>query len=279
MSSERGSEHRTAHGWSGRVFVGVGRALYLGPSADTTLHDHHAIQIAVGIDRKFQLRGGSGRPWESHDGIIIPSNQLHQFDGSGADLLSVYIEPESDDGRRIEPAEPTGHYHEVPQAALRELRAAVRDARRQPFGARLASQLYGETLLELGFRVCPGPDLDRRLQRAIRALRESPAGHRSVSDLSRSVGLSPRRFRDLFAEQIGMSCRRYVLWVRLYAAIRETAGGASLTQAALVAGFSDAAHLTRTFRRMFGIAPSAVSRSVSFFEETSSGRKPPGSAG
>jgi AraC-like DNA-binding protein len=35
-------------------------------------------------------------------------------------------------------------------------------------------------------------------------------------------------------------------------------GRAGLTQAALGAGFSNAAHLTRSFRRMVGIAPSAV---------------------
>lgn len=50
--------------------------------------------------------------------------------------------------------------------------------------------------------------------------------------------------------------------MRLQAAIRESAQGATLTHAACAAGFADAAHLTRTFRRMFGIAPSSVHRSI-----------------
>jgi AraC-like DNA-binding protein len=88
-----------------------------------------------------------------------------------------------------------------------------------------------------------------------------------VGEIAQRSGLSGRRFRDLFAGQVGMSCRRYLLWHRLYSALAELAGGASLSQAASAAGFSDAAHLTRTFKRMVGIVPSAIARSVTFMEE------------
>jgi AraC-like DNA-binding protein len=36
------------------------------------------------------------------------------------------------------------------------------------------------------------------------------------------------------------------------------AAGGSLTDAAHEAGFADSAHLSRTFRRMFGVAPSSL---------------------
>ena len=72
----------------------------------------------------------------------------------------------------------------------------------------------------------------------------------------------PSRFRHLFTAEMGVSCRQYLLWVRLYNAVRELASGMSLTEAAHSVGFADAAYLTRTFRRMFGIVPSAISRSV-----------------
>lgn len=41
-------------------------------------------------------------------------------------------------------------------------------------------------------------------------------------------------------------------------AVAATQRGAHLTQAALAAGFSDSAHLSRTFRSMFGLSPSLV---------------------
>ena len=41
-------------------------------------------------------------------------------------------------------------------------------------------------------------------------------------------------------------------------AVEAFAGGDSLTEAAHAAGFSDSAHFSRTFRRMFGLAAAAL---------------------
>lgn len=57
-----------------------------------------------------------------------------------------------------------------------------------------------------------------------------------------------------------MPFRRYVLWLRLRRAVREVAAGANLTEAAVSAGFSDSAHLSRVFRATFGLPPSALLR-------------------
>ena len=46
--------------------------------------------------------------------------------------------------------------------------------------------------------------------------------------------------------------RPYILWLRLQRAACDLTEGASVTSAAHHAGFSDGAHLTRTFRRMLG---------------------------
>ena len=72
------------------------------------------------------------------------------------------------------------------------------------------------------------------------------------------VGLSPGRTRHLFVQQTGLPFRTYLLWLRLNRAVELYAGGASLTEAAHAAGFSDSAHLSRTFHRMFGIAAASL---------------------
>ncbi|MFB9469704.1 helix-turn-helix domain-containing protein [Nonomuraea salmonea] len=50
--------------------------------------------------------------------------------------------------------------------------------------------------------------------------------------------------------------------MRLRLALYALADGATLTDAAHAAGFSDAPHLSRTIRRMMGDAPSVLSTGV-----------------
>jgi AraC family transcriptional regulator len=84
----------------------------------------------------------------------------------------------------------------------------------------------------------------------------SSAGRAHLEEIAR--GLSPGRFRHLFVAETGLPHRGYVLWLRLGRAVDVFAAGGSLTDAAHDAGFADSAHLSRTFRRMFGLAPSSL---------------------
>ena len=72
--------------------------------------------------------------------------------------------------------------------------------------------------------------------------------------------LSPSRFRHLFAEQTGMAFRPYLLWARVEAAVGAAMSGKSWTEAAQDWGCADSAHLSRTCRRMFGLAPTNLIR-------------------
>jgi len=80
----------------------------------------------------------------------------------------------------------------------------------------------------------------------------------SLAEVAAHVGLSNGRARHLFVEHTGMPFRTYRLWLRLMRAVELFAMGSSLTEAAHGAGFSDSSHLSRTFRRMFGIAADSL---------------------
>ena len=79
----------------------------------------------------------------------------------------------------------------------------------------------------------------------------------SLRVLAGIAGLSPSRFMHVFTQSMGMPLRSYILRLRVQRACRELVTGATVTSAAYSAGFSDAAHLTRTFRRMLGMTPTA----------------------
>ncbi|MCB1305242.1 MAG: helix-turn-helix transcriptional regulator, partial [Leptospiraceae bacterium] len=79
-----------------------------------------------------------------------------------------------------------------------------------------------------------------------------------VMELSANCGLSEHRFMHLFKEHVGIPVRRYILWARMQKAAFLLQDGGSLTDAAYGAGFSDSAHMSRTFKEMFGVSPSTV---------------------
>jgi AraC-like DNA-binding protein len=80
----------------------------------------------------------------------------------------------------------------------------------------------------------------------------------ALNELAEVANLSPGRFRHLFVDETGMTVRLYILWLRFERAWELIGDGSSLSSAAHGAGFSDAAHLSRTSRRMFGAPPVAI---------------------
>ena len=80
----------------------------------------------------------------------------------------------------------------------------------------------------------------------------------SLESLAERAGLSPSRFMHVFTESLGVPLRPYLLWLRLQHAAGRLLAGESATEAAHAAGFSDAAHLSRTFRRILGTTPREI---------------------
>ncbi|MNJ00369.1 DNA-binding transcriptional activator FeaR [compost metagenome] len=59
-----------------------------------------------------------------------------------------------------------------------------------------------------------------------------------------------------------MSIKRYALWTKVRRTVQQFTARRPLTDVALVSGFTDAAHMSRTFQRYFGLSPSFLSNQV-----------------
>jgi AraC family transcriptional regulator len=123
-------------------------------------------------------------------------------------------------------------------------------------------------LRETGIQICDRigghvrtTEPDRRVRQMIKWANDNLDNALGIKDAADGVGLSPSRASHLFVEETGLPFRTYVLWLRLVRATDAHAGGLSLTQAAQDAGFADSAHLSRTFRRMFGIPAASLEMS------------------
>jgi transcriptional regulator GlxA family with amidase domain len=99
-----------------------------------------------------------------------------------------------------------------------------------------------------------------RVRKLLSLLRDGRfEGDASLEVLAEAVGLSPSRLMHVFTESIGIPLRPYLSWLRLQrAAAAIVSGKASLTEAAPAAGFADAAHMSRSFKRALGVAPSVL---------------------
>ncbi|MDX2015188.1 MAG: AraC family transcriptional regulator [Myxococcaceae bacterium] len=110
--------------------------------------------------------------------------------------------------------------------------------------------------LDAALLAAPGRVAHPGVARALDALRDDPSlGARALADVAH---LSPSRLRHAFVETVGVNASRYRWWLRLRVAALALRQQHSLTEAAHEAGFSDAAHFSRTFRRAFGFPPSRL---------------------
>lgn len=98
----------------------------------------------------------------------------------------------------------------------------------------------------------------RQWRRVSDFLEENCARNVTLQELADLVGLSPSYFSQAFKATTGVPPHRWQLQKRIERAksMLETTN-MSLTEAAVAAGFSDQAHLTRMFRRFAGTTPAA----------------------
>jgi AraC family transcriptional regulator len=242
-----------------RYFPWDGGAIFVGTAGEIPAHAHQAIQICFLFEGRIRLRAHEREAWADYELAIVPSRHRHAMDGAKVHYgATLFIEPETREGRILTERYLQGGIAALERApvsaALSELHAAALEQRG---AAALVASARG-FVHALTQHAEPKLDSDERVLRAIKHINEHLAAPITLAQVARVVHLSPSRFRHLFAEQTGMALRQYVLWRRFVSVWQHRMNGGSLAEAAHAAGFADSAHLTRTSRRMFGIAPSEM---------------------
>lgn len=224
------------------------------------VHAHYAIQIAFGSERGIRFRTTNHEDWTEYGAVVIPSRQPHAMDASHVGASAVlFVEPETREGRALaERWLSAGGIVELPDDLLRDAGAALFAAWHAPGTERAITDAARAVVRALTDGVLPSVVSDERILRAVAYVRSHLDQSLTLEEVAAEAFLSPSRFRHLFVEQTGMALRQYILWRRFLRVWEVLMSGASLSAAAHEAGFADAAHLTRTSRQMFGLAPSAM---------------------
>jgi AraC-like DNA-binding protein len=213
------------------------------------------MQLVLTLDGRGRLRGRLRERWTDFTAALIAPDAPHEVDARGATVIVAFVDPETEVGeglrRRLE-----GAWTVVPETEVVGWRRELGALPLQPAAVerwwrmRVAAERAPR-------RIHP------RVRRVLRWLPQNiGSGDEkcSLERLAARAGLSPSRFMHVFTESLGLPLRPYLLWLRLQHAAGRLLAGASATEAAHEAGFSDAAHLSRTFRRTLGTTAREIAK-------------------
>ncbi len=242
-------------------------AYFSGHAYDPHRHDTYAVGFTLNGVQRFDYRGQPATSLTG-DTIVIHPDELHDGragDTSGFRYRMAYIEPALLRAAMADPTAPLPFATDAVMAdpwlmralclALDDLDTTMEDLQEHQFLADLADALAGRD---------PSQPVQRRAKPCLRsverarALLDEMAGETVHSEaLEGETGLDrftlSRHFRAVF----GTSPYRYLTMRRLDHVRRAIRRGTSLAEAAGEAGFADQSHMTRQFRKAYGLSPGA----------------------
>jgi AraC-like DNA-binding protein len=225
-------------------------------------HETYTIGLTTHGVQQFTYRGSTHRSLLGQAFVLHP-DEMHDGcagDESGYGFLALYPDPSL-----IRTALQSASLPFLPDPVSSTPR--LTDAIRAVFQASEAADdlavLDAVTLLAdaLHPSAAPGPatsSASRRSQgmkRVLDLLRGITDRRLSADEIEADAGLSRWEIARRFRAATGTSLARFHLTRRLEAAQHMIASGKGLAEAAASCGFADQAHLTRSFRRQYGLTP------------------------
>jgi AraC family transcriptional regulator len=232
-------------------------ALCFAVDHQSSLHAHQALQMTVALDAPFDLQIADDlqRLTTDQDArfVCVAPQQTHKITAKRSQLGYLYVDTNpvayakwrENGGKPVPPSEDI-------LAQLRELAQ-----RADPGNDEIEALAYRWCEHSLPGLLATKPE-DPRIARALDIIDDELVHALNYTALARQVHLSPSRFANLFREQTGLAVRNYVLWRRLLYVFERLQQGDSITAAAHNAGFSDCAHLSRSFHKICGAKPSEM---------------------
>jgi AraC-like DNA-binding protein len=230
------------------------RVLFIGHLGALSMHRHAATACVLSLDGTLRVRTRPPSARPAGRSALIAAGVMHAFDSGRQRVAVLYNDPHRPYYRALA-ARPPAVDRLAPAAEARLIAAAAGLAENGdgalPIGA--FELIAGEVLA-----AAPDPGPERRIARIGDLLRADLGRNRSIGELAAAVRLSPDRLQHLFLAEVGVPLRRFRMWLRFRHTLEAVAAGATITRAALDAGFASSSHFSHAFRATFGVAASRV---------------------
>jgi AraC-like DNA-binding protein len=247
------------------LYLGIGRSVSIGPEVEHGPHRHSTLQITIALDRDFFCRIPRS-PWRRTRGVAINADVLHQARDLHGSFLTIHLLPERwRTARRRDGFLGGEAIRYLDGVDLSATTAFFRGLRPTEVGCSRVFQEVERLIEKLtGLEGWTG-EVDRRLLDILETIQRSLSAPIRSRELARQACLSEDRFLHLFKEQLGITLRHYVIYQRVMRATAEVLSGASVTRAAIDAGFSDSSHFSRKFTELSGFPPSRLKQARGSF--------------
>ncbi len=251
------------------VFVWTDRALFVGDRSETSLHSHHALELCIALDhRGIHMSAPAGPDLRAIPGAMVRAGASHQLAIPGPKVAVLYLDPQSEVAASLEAWLGPDDIRALPATVVQDVRTRFRALLEARSSGLPEAESACSALVSAFTEEVPRPHVHWRVRKAMERIERDLEEPPSLEALADEVGISASRLRHVFKEQTGLPISRYVLWMRLRAALLRALEGATIAESAQDAGFSDAAHFTRTCRQMFGLPPTAFTPVDSVFVAT-----------
>ena len=227
-------------------------------------HRHVSASLLWGLDKPFDLQIDG--QWHRQEAALVAPDVHQALDPRDGRMLVVQLEPDAAPWLSLAA---TGlDWQWRPITPPDELRRLLLDlpATSDCIQARECLRTLAALLVDNGqsnnvpqhahpMQIHSG-QIDPRIVSVADNLRTQLPEKLDITQLAASVGLSGSRLRHLFRERTGTTLKRFLLHLKLRAALASWQPGMSLSALAVEAGFYDQPHLVRTAREMFDALPS-----------------------
>ncbi|HSW13665.1 MAG TPA: AraC family transcriptional regulator [Solimonas sp.] len=238
------------------------RFIFTAPGMETEASCRPAIAILVGTRGPITITTDSGASCSGR-ALLVGPNVPRTLRAADAGLYSLNLDPVHRSCRYLRNQVLAGREvvdlsAQLDAATLRQLATTL-----QSPGDCANSYRSSELLLAALFPPLLGiPPIDPRIEMVAFWLMTHTPRRPDATQLAALCGLSEGRLTHLFTEQLGLSIRNYLHWVKMRKATELLGQEMSLTAVAHAIGFADSSHLSRTFKEFFSLTPSFLSNAA-----------------
>lgn len=227
--------------WKGDIVFSDRVAIFRGHVAENKAHGHWASQITIALDGDLEFETSAGL--QRSKAAYFASKTTHRL--LSGFVCSIYFDPLSESILKALNKDAQDGWLSLSHDELpRELASITASTD-------LRELLHSGTLDTVDLAV----SADDRFKAVIQAIKAKLGDGDDVDRdaLAAIANLSPTRFSHWFVERTGVPVRSYKKWLKLRVAMDALLDATPPGEAAMMAGFSDLAHMSRAFAESFGL--------------------------